>query len=213
VLQSDLEGRAVTLIDAATQRKLAGLYGAPERFYHGMAHVEALLRLADAHAAALADREAVEAAIWFHDAIYDSRRSDNERLSAALARDHLQGVCDPVRLERIVRMIEATAAHVPPELDEPGARGDAMLFLDMDLAILGAPSALFDAYEQATRQEYAWVDEATWTLGRSRVLRGFLDRDRIFRTATFHDRYEAQARANITASLARLAGAGRGETL
>jgi len=201
----------VTLIDAATRAKLVGLYSAPERFYHGMAHVEALLGLATAHSAALADREAVEAAIWFHDAIYDSRRSDNELLSAALAREHLQGVCDGVRLDRIAAMIEATATHVPPDFNAPGARSDAVLFLDMDLAILGAPPATFDAYERATRKEYGWVDEAAWTLGRSRVLRGFLDRERIFRSAVFHDRYERQARANIAMSLVRLAGAGQGE--
>lgn len=202
----------MTLVDAAMRQKLVGLYSAPDRFYHGMAHVEALLGLAAEHRAALADHEAVEAAIWFHDAIYDSRRSDNELLSAALAREHLQGVCDPVRLERIVRMIEATASHVPPDFDTPGARSDAVLFLDMDLAILGAPPAAFDAYERATRTEYGWVDDVAWARGRARVLRNFLDRDRIFRSAVFRDRYERQARANIATSLARLAGQGPDET-
>lgn len=201
----------MTLIDAATRKKLVGRYSAPDRFYHGMAHVEALLGLAAAHVAALADREAVDAAIWFHDAIYDSRRSDNELLSAALAREHLHSLCEPVRLERITGMIEATATHVPPDLDTSGARSDAVLFLDMDLAILGAPPAAFDAYERATRMEYGWVDEAAWARGRSRVLRGFLDRDRIFRSAIFHDGYERQARGNIAASLARLAGDDQGE--
>ncbi|QCI69521.1 hypothetical protein E8M01_31295 [Phreatobacter stygius] len=190
---------------------LAGLYGAPDRFYRGMAHVKALLGLAEAHCAALADREAVEAAIWFHDAIYDSRRTDNEAKSADLARDRLKGACDPLRLDRIASMITATATHVPPDFAEPAARADAMLFLDMDLAILGAPPAVFDAYEQATRKEYGWVDDATWVLGRSRVLRGFLERARIFRTAAFHQAYEQQARANIALSLRRLAGGGQGD--
>ena len=76
----------------------------------------------------------------------------------------------------------------------------------MDLAILGAEPAIFDAYEKAVRLEYGWVEEPMWRAGRSAVLKTFLARPRIFHTAEFQKRFEAQARHNIQRSLAALEG-------
>ena len=194
------------LISATLEAQLQDLYRADGRHYHGMAHIESLLDLADAHVDLLADPEAVRAAIWFHDAIYDSRRSDNEARSAALAREKLFATCDPDRLSRIAAMIEATATHIVPEQPDGAARRDAALFLDMDLSILGSSKEAFDAYEEATRREYAWVDEAAWRAGRSAVLKRFLGCAHIFHTKEFRKRFEAQARSNMARSLAALAG-------
>ncbi|WP_214429302.1 hypothetical protein, partial [Escherichia coli] len=71
----------------------------------------------DEHLAAFSDPEAVEAAIWFHDAIYDSRAKDNEAQSAVLAAEKLDGRTNAQRIGRIVAMIEATATHTVPALD------------------------------------------------------------------------------------------------
>ena len=191
------------LIDEATKLFLRPLYAAADRHYHGLSHIKALLGLAAEHRAMLADPEAVEAAIWFHDAIYDSRAADNEARSAALARERLSGRTDPARVKRIAAMIEATATHALPDLPEQ-YRADAALFLDMDLSILGAPPEAFDAYEAAVRQEYAWVPEPAWRQGRAAVLRRFLQREAIFHTETFRLRFEAPARGNIARSLKTL---------
>ena len=193
------------LVDAALKAELAGLYGAPDRHYHGLAHIEALLGLARAYRPALSDAEAVEAAIWFHDAVYDSRAKDNEARSATLARTKLAGRTDEGRIDRIAAMIEATATHEVPAFDDAGAAKDAALFLDMDLSILGAAPEAFDAYEQAVRREYDWVEEAAWRAGRGMVLENFLARSDIFHTPEFRSRFEAQARENMKRSMKRLA--------
>jgi predicted metal-dependent HD superfamily phosphohydrolase len=195
-----------SLMSETLKSELSALYRQPGRHYHDLGHVEALLAILDEHRSEFDDVEAAEAAIWFHDAIYDSRRGDNEARSAALAAEKLTYRTSPRRLARIVAMIEATATHALP--DTPGsdaARRDAALFLDMDLSILGAAPAAFDAYEAAVRREYAWVDEKAWAVGRAAVLKGFLDRPVIFNTEIFQRRCEAQARANIERSLAALA--------
>jgi len=193
------------LIDPEMKAELRALYGAPDRHYHGLAHIEALLALAWEYRAALADPGAVEAAIWFHDAVYDSRRSDNETMSAQLAMERLASRTGPERLARIAIMIEATATHALPDARDKAADGDAALFLDMDLSILGAAPSAFDAYEAAVRREYGWVEEKAWRAGRAAVLQKFLARPHIFHTQAFRQRFEAQARENLARSLDALA--------
>ena len=193
------------LIGEALKTELAALYRQPGRHYHGLAHIQALLALLQEHRADLADPHAVEAAVWFHDAIYDSRRSDNEARSAALAAEKLSSRIEAARLSRIVAMIEATATHTLPGLGSEAANRDAAHFLDMDLSILGAPKSAFDSYEAAVRREYAWVDDKAWRSGRAAVLRKFLARPRIFHTEAFREQFEAQARKNIARSIAALA--------
>jgi len=195
---------AAPLIDRRLKAELSRRYRAADRHYHGLAHIEALLGLAEEFRDALSDAEAVQAAIWLHDAVYDSRAADNEARSADLARERLARRADPARLSRIAAMIEATATHVPPALADPGAALDAAFFLDMDLAILGAPAAEFDRYEAAVRREFGWLGETEWRSGRAAALRKFLERPHIFHTGPFRRSLEAAARRNIARSLASL---------
>ncbi|UCI05371.1 hypothetical protein [Mesorhizobium sp. B1-1-8] len=193
-----------TLIDDALKAELAALYQAGDRHYHNLAHIEAMLALAAEYRHLLHDPGAVEAAIWFHDAIYDSRAKDNEARSAALAEEKLAGRTRTERLQRIASMINATATHQLPPLDDEKATSDAALLLDMDLSILGAEPDAFDAYETAVRREYGWVEEPMWRAGRAAVLRNFLGRAQIFHTAEFQARFERKARQNMERSLAKL---------
>lgn len=192
---------SASLIAPALKAELSALYRAGDRHYHGITHIEALLSLLDEYHSALSDPAAVEAAIWFHDAIYDSRAKDNETRSADLAREKLAGNVSNERLDRIARMIEATATHTIPDIEPAAARRDAALLLDMDLSILGTAPETFDAYEAAVRREYAWVEQPLWIAGRGAVLKTFLDREHIFHTDIFRDRFEKQARANLQRSI------------
>ncbi len=81
---------------------------------------------------------------------------------------------------------------------------DEALLLDIDLGILGAPSARFDRYEDDIRAEFHSVPWPLYVVGRRRVLRGFQDRHRLFNTGHFHDTCGTQARVNLSRSLKRL---------
>lgn len=192
------------LIDDDLKTELSVLYKGGDRHYHNLAHIEAMLALARDYRTLLDDREAVEAAIWFHDAVYDSRAKDNEAQSAALAEQKLAGRIDAGRLSRVSAMILATATHQLPLFDDVAATRDASLFLDMDLSILGAAPDAFDAYERAVRREYGWVEEPMWRAGRGAVLKSFLARPHIFHTQEFRQRFEPQARLNMARSLQAL---------
>ncbi|WP_054313101.1 hypothetical protein [Mesorhizobium sp. 1M-11] len=191
----------VSLITPALRTELSALYRAEDRHYHGINHIKSLLGLLDEYRPSFSDPEAIEAAIWFHDAIYDSRAKDNEARSADLAREKLAGIADAERLNRIALTIEATATHTVPDIEPETARQDAALLLDMDLSILGAAPETFDAYEAAVRREYAWVEEPLWIAGRGAVLKTFLEREHIFHTDIFRSRFEEQARKNLRRSV------------
>lgn len=200
----------MTLIPEPLRAELAAAYAAPGRHYHDLRHVEALNGLAANCAEEIADRDAVEAAIWFHDAVYDARRRDNEERSAALAEARLAGRADAGRIARIAAMIRATAGHALPgglfsgDLADAAARHDCALFLDMDLSILGSPEADFDAYDAAVRREYDWVSDEQWRHGRRAVLAGFLARPAIYLTARFKASHETAARHNLARAIAQL---------
>ena len=197
----------MSLLSEEVRARLIGIYTGPDRHYHDLRHIRAMLALAEEHAGEISDREAVEAAIWFHDAVYDTRRANNEPESAKFAMEVLAGAVAEERLEFIAAMIRASAKHGIPDSMLGGAAKDCALFLDMDLAILGSPAAEFDAYERAVRLEYGWVPEEAWVAGRSEVLRSFLARPFIYATPQFRESHEAAARSNLTRSLARLEGA------
>src|SRR5262249_44984090 len=82
-------------ISGRIRDELVRAYSAPDRHYHNLPHIEAMLDLMRAQERALSDPRSVEAAIWFHDAVYDPRRHDNEEKSAALAAERLAGVLSP----------------------------------------------------------------------------------------------------------------------
>ena len=195
----------MSLISGPVRDELVRAYAAPDRHYHNLAHIEAMLGLARAHGGALSDPEAVEAAIWFHDAVYDTRRHDNEARSAELATERLGGATASDRIGFIATMIRATAGHRLPDFSTAGAARDCALFLDMDLAILGSAPDDFAAYEAAVRREYAWVPEALWIEGRRKVLDSFLARPTVYASPQFQASHEATARRNLTRSLAALA--------
>ena len=185
---------------------LRARYADPSRAYHGQRHIDLLLTLHGEIRAHLHAPDAVELAIWYHDAIYVALRSDNETASAALLRSDLAGLVDPGMIETAATLVLATRTHQVPAGIAPAVAADCAWFLDMDLAILGADPATFAWYDQAIRLEYAAVPEAEWRARRPRVLGGFLARDRLYLTDYFHARCDPQARDNLRAAIAAAAG-------
>ena len=99
---------------------------------------------------------------------------------------------------RWATLIRATERH--DATDDPGRA----VLLDADLAVLGSEPAAYQAYVTGVRAEYAHVDDPGWVAGRGAVLRGLLDREPLYSTADGRGRWEARARANMTAELATL---------
>ena len=167
-----------------------------------MEHIERCLAECDQVRHLAADPDAVEVALWFHDAVYDPAARDNEARSARLADEALTdaGIDAGVRAA-VTHLILATRHDGQPLV------GDAALVADIDLAILGADADAFERYEAAVRREYAALPDAAFYAGRAAILRRFVERPSIYATDPFRTRYEARARTNLTRSLARSAPA------
>ena len=178
---------------------LARRYAEPQRAYHTMAHVlDCLAELEPArHLAQGVD--AVELAIWYHDAVYDPHAHDNEEQSAELARQAMVATAMAEAFQRkVAALILATKHH------DPSADGDAPLMVDIDLSILGQTAARFDEYEAQIRREYSWVSEEAFRQGRAAILERFLARGRLYNTDYFRGKYEKRARENLLRSLNQL---------
>ena len=175
----------------ALAAELAAAYAEPHRAYHDATHIAEVLAWFDRvfDDVGWQDPAASYAAIVFHDAIYAPGATDNETRSA----DWLRRSGLPCDRERAAALVELTARHGRVgEVDH-----DAALFLDCDMAILGAPPAAFDAYDAAIAREYSAIPADAFRAGRATFLAGVLALPRIFRSDYFHARLDAQARANL----------------
>ena len=181
--------------------QLMASYSEPHRRYHTLQHLRDCLMHFDAARSLAARPDEIELALWFHDAVYEPERKDNEERSADWARGSLLAAgCDAATAERVHALVLATRHDEAAPSDD----GDTRLLLDIDLASLGSAPARFDDDNRAIRAEYAHVPETDYRIGRRRILEGFVARPRIYRTDAFHDALEARARENLARALAAL---------
>ena len=129
---------------------LVTLYSEPQRHYHTLAHVHQLLREIEALPLDDGSKEILEAAAWFHDAVYDpmARKGYNEERSAHL---FSHAYVNMVGKLSAIHCILATKDHVAPEGSNKSL---CQTFLDIDLSILGKPEDVYDRYAYQIGQEY-----------------------------------------------------------
>jgi predicted metal-dependent HD superfamily phosphohydrolase len=181
--------------------QLVAAYSERQRHYHTLQHLRECLANLEA-ASMLAQRPAeVELALWFHDAVYDPRAEDNEARSAEWAHSAVGAAgCDGALADRVRSLVLATRHEASPAAGD----ADTDLLLDVDLAIFGTSPERFAESSAQVRAEYAHVPEADYRSGRAGILRGFLARPRIYRTAVFFEALEARARVNIASAIGLL---------
>ena len=176
-------------------------YATPPRAYHALGHVGEVLRhyTRVANGPGWRQPREIAFAVLYHDAIYEAGAKDNEARSAQLAREHLARwwAGEGIDAERVAGLIELTARHgtlSTQDVDDD----DARLFLDCDMAILGAETAVFDAYDRGIAAEYRGVVPAwLFAINRKRFLKALLARERIYLSAHFHAQLDASARNNL----------------
>lgn len=183
-------------------------YTNKDRHYHTVTHLEYLINKALEHRDKLKDVDTVMFSIFYHDLIYNVKSHDNEQQSAQIAKERLASLNVPnEKIQTCEKQILATKYH------ESDGDTDTNYFLDFDLAILGESQERYKEYTTQIRKEHTVYPDQVYNEGRQAILRQLLNRNRIFKTKEFYEKYELQAKNNIKNELQTLeksrAGAGQ----
>lgn len=180
---------------AAVYAELRTRLGEPARHFHNLDHIRECLHHFDEVAPLLSDPDAVELALWFHDAEYEPGDPTNERRSAELF-VQLSGGADPVFRRRVCGLILATRHwHVARTLDR-------RYIEDIDLVGFGLSWERFMHHGDLLRVEFARQPDAQYYAGQVAFLEQLRRRQVFFATDYFRARYEKNAWENLRRLLA-----------
>lgn len=178
-------------------RELLDRWAEPQRRYHTLDHLVAVLARTTELTAYAGDPDTVALAVWFHDAVYRPDREENEERSARLAERALpEAGVGADRTAEVARLVRLTVTHDPAADDRNGE-----VLCDADLAVLAGDPAEYAAYAAAVREEYAFVPDETFRAARAAILRRLLTLPTLFRTPYGHEQWEALARRNVATEL------------
>ena len=180
-------------------QELVRLYSSKARFYHNLNHIEVLLKLSEEYKHLLNSPQTIDFTIWYHDAIYDASKNNNEEKSAELAKLHLTqlGLSEHL-IDNCYNLIIATKTHA---LNDKLDSFDAQFFLDIDLSILAVERKQYIEYTKKIRKEYKMYPDFLYKKGRKKVLKHFLEMEKIYKTELFFGLWEKQAKENLEEEL------------
>jgi predicted metal-dependent HD superfamily phosphohydrolase len=182
---------------AVVHADLCRRLGGADRRFHNLDHIRDCLRRFDEVAPLLTNPDAVEIAIWFHDAIYVPSDPENERLSTELFLAQSNGA-SPAFRRRVCGLILATRHQ------RPARSNDRRFIEDIDLAGFGASWEEFMRHGALLREEFAAQSDAQYHAGQVAFLRRLKQRRWFFSTDFYRERYERRAQDNLDRLLAML---------
>jgi predicted metal-dependent HD superfamily phosphohydrolase len=177
-------------------------YGEPRRAYHTLEHIHALVELIEEYSPYIKDKPMLLFAAFYHDIVYVAGSSSNENDSAAIASARMKQLRVPDKMiNETKELILQTRSHADVS---PSVTQDMLLFLDMDLSILGVTPDTYRRYYQNVRKEFKSYPDLMFRQGRKSFLNSQLKRPYIFHTRQFRERYEATARVNMLSEMDEL---------
>jgi predicted metal-dependent HD superfamily phosphohydrolase len=174
-------------------------YMSKDRYYHTLAHLDSMLKELFEVREQINEWNTIIFSLYYHDIVYNVLKNSNEEQSAELAQKRLEAIPVPTQIiENCYQQIIATKKHTLSE------NADTNYFLDADLSVLGNDWFFYEQYTQRIRKEFSIYPDMVYKPGRKKVLRHFLDMEKIFKTEYFFDKYESKARHNLHRELALL---------
>lgn len=140
-------------------------YSEPKRHYHTIDHLEAMITDLKEVKDKISDWDTTLFVVFYHDIIYKASSNTNEADSAKLAKKRLTEISYPVdKIEKCVAMILASKQH---ELSQDN---DTNYLIDVDLAVLGENSEVYQKYTEQIREEYSIYPDFMYANGRKKTL-------------------------------------------
>ncbi len=171
--------------------KLDSLYAEAPRRYHNGDHILLCLELFDRYSCSASDPDAIELAIWFHDACYGPEPVGHESRSATLFRQLSAGGLSEERQNRICQLIMDTTHQQPP------ANKDGALLVDIDLGSFCRPWHPYLKDTARCRAERKHLEDIEFCHCQINFLSSLLERTSIYYSDVFRLNHENQARENI----------------
>ena len=98
-------------------------------------------------------------------------------------------------ISKCVDQIKATKSHSASD------NFDTNYFTDADLSVLGSSWNTYQTYYKNVRKEYSIYPTFLYKRERKKVLKHFLNMDRLYKTKYFFDKLELNAKQNLTKEL------------
>lgn len=172
-------------------------YSSKSRHYHNLEHLENMFSELNKIQSEVKNLDCLLFAIYYHDIVYKSTKSNNERQSA-LAFENRIAKTSFEKLNECILQIEATKEHKMSD------DYDTNILLDLDLSILGKEPEQYKKYSESIRKEYHIYPDFMYRKGRKKVLNSILELDFIYKTDYFKRLYENQAKENLRLELKQL---------
>jgi predicted metal-dependent HD superfamily phosphohydrolase len=173
------------------RNELIARYNEPHRFYHNIFHINDMLNIA--MGCRPSNIGMTNLIIWYHDAIYDPQRKDNEEKSAEFAIDQLKDHLSSDDVDTVASGILLTKHQFSSNLLTP----DMSIIIDADLYIL-SHDWCYTAYARAIRKEYAHLNDFEYIAGRKQFLEKMLRKNSYY--GIFYIR-NAKAKKNMQTEL------------
>lgn len=193
--------------------EMMDLWSAPGRTYRSPSHMDFMFKQLHLALSALPvslNRHTVEAAIWFHDAVYIAGVNPDMNVIHShnywrwfSARHSLAAAWS----NQVGNAIDATgysAKCIKRTSKSSKFALESQLVCDLDLAILGQDPEIYAGYECLIRAEYNAFPDLKYAQARIAYLGNILKRDKIFNLDYFQGTYETQAHVNIKSTIERL---------
>ncbi|KMQ69305.1 hypothetical protein ACM39_04240 [Chryseobacterium sp. FH2] len=171
-------------------------YSEKSRHYHSLDHLENMFSELDEVKDQILNFTNISFSVFYHDIIYNASSKSNEEKSAHFVKEILQKLnFNRSDIEEIYTQILATKTHQKSE------NNDINYLLDADLSILGKDNQTYLDYTKKIRKEYSIYPDFLYKPGRRKVLQHFLELESIFKTDSFKEKYEKQAKENIKSEM------------
>ncbi len=177
-------------------KEIQGLYFQNENFYHHRLHIVSCLNDFYKIRNLSNNPDAVERAIIFHDIVYVPWDSDNEEKSAELADKYLSNLWYDANFIAQVKHLIMMTKH-----DKQPQTMDEKIIIDIDLAILWKNKSFYDRYISNIRDEFKRnipkLTNEKFNQWRLIFLEDFSNRENIYNTTYFQEKYWNQASENL----------------